>query len=155
MTDDGRDFLEMVQERLDSLKRDDALLAAQEEGVRRKRAELGQAMEKLKVAAEAYRYLMVRQTEPAPGQLAVVSQPSQTLADLIAEHMAEHDGRAKVITLVHRLVEVGRLPSRSDKYGSNYGTVYTALLRDERFEKVGRGEWTLRKDDNEPTAATG
>jgi hypothetical protein len=136
-------FLVKAQERLVTLAKEQAQLAAQEEGVRKRRLEKQAEFATVKQSIALYHELMDTQTEvsPSPGQLAVPLQPSATVADLVFAWVSDHGGRGRVKAILQGLVQAGKF---NDDSNGNYSTVYTALMRDPRFEKVDRGEFGLR-----------
>jgi len=148
-------FLTKARDRLATLSRDDTLLAAQEEGVRRKRAELQQAMADLRRSTDVYLELMGIGETTAPGQIAVVFDGADgqgTLSDLAFKALQAHGGRGRIVDIVGWLQEMGRLPKDPAKAQTQYSSVYTALLRDqERVMRAGRGEFvTIESTERVP-----
>jgi hypothetical protein len=152
MTANTDQFLARAQDRKTAIRREIALLEAQEAGVRRRRTELEKEAADWDRAVELYSETMgvagsSGEQDAAPGQLAVpIAPPKESIADLIQRRLEEVGSPAKVGDIAAWLVEVGKLgPSRGNQ---NYSVVYTTLLRnEERFEKVGRGEWRLRETE--------
>jgi hypothetical protein len=141
-TDDP--FLLRARARMESLARDEALLAAQEEGVKRRRIEVQQAIADLGRSIDLYQDLMGINEASSPGQIPAVFETVRgPLSTLIFDVLRARDGRGKVSDIVLWLQELGRFPTDPDHAAAQYSSVYTALLRDPRMEKVGRGEFRI------------
>ena len=138
-------FMGRAREKVESLTREVGLLAAQEEGVRRRKLELTQALAEWERAIALYAEAMELTPPDAPGQItAALDTPEGSLSQLAEGYLAERGTPAKINDLVKWLVSVGRLSGDPAKAGQNYGQVYTTLLRHpDRFRKVGRGEFNL------------
>ena len=144
MSDRATDpFVVKAQERLVTLAKEQAQLAAQEEGVRKRRLEKQAEFATVKQSIALYQELMGTQTEAStsPGQMAVPLQPSATVADLVFAWLSDHGGRGRVKDILQGLVQAGKF---DDDSNGKYSIVYTALMRDPRFEKVDRGEFWLK-----------
>ena len=136
-------FLSRAADKTESLKREIALLEAQEAGVRRRRIELEKDASDWARAVELYTEAM---GVVIPDPVDVGSErPKETVGDLIARYLTEQPARsAKVTAIAAWLAEVGRFPSGPDAAGQNYSMAYNALLRNrDKFEKSGRGEYRL------------
>lgn len=72
------------------------------------------------------------------GGLDMMRFRSQTVADSCFEIMAAKGGRAKVTDIIDILIEAGKL---KDDRRIAYSTAVKSMDRDERFVKVGRGEY--------------
>lgn len=65
-----------------------------------------------------------------------------TTADSCAVLMKESGGHARVRDLMERLVKAEKLTTN---YKTAYATVLKALQRDDRFERIARGEFALKE----------
>lgn len=136
---DAPDVIAKVNDKLESLNRDDAALAAQEEGVRRKRAELQQEIAKLQAFVEVYRSLT---GEPAPTLgPATQASPAQSISNLVFRFLSDRGGSAPIADIIAWLVEVGKLPA--ERTHNNYSVVYATLMRDKRFDRPKPGLFRL------------
>jgi hypothetical protein len=151
MSANSDQFLARAKDKVESLTREVGLLAAQEEGVRRRKQELQQALAEWERAIAIYAEAMELAPPDSPGQItAALDTPEGTLSQLAEGYLAER-GPAKINDLVAWLVSVGRLSGDPIKSGQNYGQVYTTLLRHpDRFRKVGRGEFSLQNPPAQP-----
>jgi inorganic triphosphatase YgiF len=138
-------FLVRAREKIESLTREVMLLEAQEEGVRRRKIALQQAITDWERSVSIYSEAMQITPDDAPGQLdAALDVPQGSLAQLSELFLEQRGGPGKITDVVRWLVSIGRLSGEPTKAGQNYGQVYTTLLRHpERFVKVGRGEFRL------------
>jgi hypothetical protein len=138
-------FLSRATERTENLKREIALLEAQESGVRRRRLELEKDAADWERAVELYTETM---QPDSPVGTPVEDRPKQPVAHLIETFLSEQPERqAKVAEIAAWLAHVGRFPSGAQASGQNYSMAYNALLRNrDRFAKSGRGEWRLLRD---------
>jgi hypothetical protein len=82
------------------------------------------------------------------GALDMMRFRRQTVADSCFEIVREKGGTAKVTEIIDILIEAGKL---KDDRRIAYGTAVKSMERDERFTKVGRGEYGLaeREDPSE------
>ncbi len=64
---------------------------------------------------------------------------SQTVGQSAYDIMQMNNGRARVVEILKILLEAGKVK----KYNSGYSTIKKTLDRDRRFEKVGKGEYTI------------
>lgn len=144
MQDMTTDFVDEVERRLADLRREEVALAAQEEGVRRKRGEIRQRMNELEATIRVYREVM---NQPAPPVTPTVglfeNVPMGTIGNMAFEIMQRVGQPMKVADVARALVAAGKLQSEAEGDRGNYGTVYGTLLRDRRFTKVGTGAFGL------------
>lgn len=138
------DFLTLVKRRLTDLQRQDSDLAAQEEGVRRKRAVVQNEINKLQFSAETYRHLMGIADEATPEQgLFGPDEAAGSVAEMAADIMYRNGGQAALLEIRDELARLGKV--RPGQRG--YGTVYASLSRGNRFVKVGPGVYGLTKHE--------
>ena len=151
------DFIQLVEAELYKLLEEDRALQAQEQGVRRKRAELGEEIQRLRGAASTYRELMGVAEEAKPSVGLFDDLPVDgTIADM-AEVLFRGRGAMKVAEIVGILEEVGKLkrPDIGESVRGNYGTVYGTLTRDKhRFVKKEQGVFDLVGSPAEDGAST-
>ena len=94
------DFIQLVEAELYKLLEEDRALQAQEQGVRRKRAELGEEIQRLRGAASTYRELMGVAEEAKPSVGLFDDLPVDgTIADM-AEVLFRGRGAMKVAEIV-------------------------------------------------------
>ena len=142
-------FIERAEAELERLLGEDRALAAQEDGVRRKRAELGGRIELLRSSVATYRDLMDIKDETLPSsRLFEEEVPQGTIAEMAAALIERHGGPMKVSDIVQELETRGKLkrgPGGNAARG-NYGTVFGTLARHRGFLKTGTGEFGLAPD---------
>ena len=109
---------------------------AGEEGCLRQIAEMELAIAVVKRSVGLYGFV------PRTEQLDSIRYRSQTIAQSCWEIMRASGGRAKVKDITKALKDAGKVKGRSA-----YSTVVKTLDRDERFTRVGVGEFAL----TEPT----
>jgi hypothetical protein len=134
-------FISRAQEKTEGLRREIALLEAQEAGVRRRRLELEQEATDWQRAVELYAQAMAIE----PPHMESTEHSKETVGDLITRYLREQPGTtAKVAAIAAWLAEVGRYPAGPDSANQNYSMAYNALLRNrDRFAKARPGEWRL------------
>lgn len=74
------------------------------------------------------------------GGLDMMRFRTQTVAESCYEIISQKGGRAKVTEIIDILIAAGKL---KDDRRIAYGTAVKSMERDERFVKVGRGEYGL------------
>lgn len=140
------DFLERAESELRRIVAEDKALMAQEEGVRRKRAEFAEQIRRLRDSVTTYRDLMGIAEDPKPNN-SLFAPPVQigTIAEMAARYASERGGTVKIADVTKWLEHVGKLThgGGGESARGNYGTVYGTLSRDRRFKKVGEGEFAL------------
>lgn len=139
------EFITQVERKLGELRRDDHALAAQEEGVRRRRAELRSQMNELQASIRVYREFMGMPVELAPRATTGLFDdiPMGTIADMSYAVVAKNGGPMKVADITRALEELGKLKPDSDGARGNYGSVYGTLKRDRRFRRAGTGSFGI------------
>jgi hypothetical protein len=142
---DTPDVLAKVSDKLDMLGRDDAALAAQEEGVRRRRTEIQQEVAKLQAFVEVYRSLTGVDASPAAPPSApavrVGVKPTESISNLAFGFLSERSGATKIAEIIAWLVSIGKLSA--ERTHNNYSVVYATLMRDKRFTRPKAGEFAL------------
>jgi len=134
------DVIAKVSERLESLSRDDAALAAQEEGVQRRRAELQKEIADLESFVKLYRSL-TGESVPLPDPRTPIS-PKESISNLAFRFLSDRGGGVPIADIIGWLVEIGKLPA--DRTHNNYSVVYATLMRDKRFERPEAGVFRLK-----------
>ncbi len=147
---DTESFLKKVSREIAELRARDSQLAAQERGVRQKRQEIAEQIDRLDSAILVYQSLMAVEGPPhgedAPvssEQTVTILNPEEaarmTIAEAAAVILETLGGEASTQTIVAELKAVGKAN------GSNpINTISTQLRRfPERFEWVSRGRWRL------------
>ncbi len=136
------DFEDRAERQLRDLEREEAALAAQEEGVRRKRDELQQKINKLELSLDVYREVMERQNGGAEPESTFFGPEIRdgTIAEMAEAVIRREGGVARVSDVVHVLLDRGKL-TRNGRRG--YSTVYSILFRDPRFKRVAQGTFAL------------
>lgn len=135
-------FLMRATDKIEALRREIALLEAQEAGVRRRRLELEKDATDWQRSVELYNEAMGVE---APASATSDDRPKETVAEMITTYLSEQPGRsAKVATIAAWLAERGKFPAGQSDSGQNYSMAYNALLRNrDKFEKSAKGEWRL------------
>jgi hypothetical protein len=143
-------FIARATATIDKLMDEERALAAQEEGVRRRRLALQQLVADWQRSIALYSDAMGLSGDATPGQVsAALDAPEGSVVELAERYLREHGGTAKIKDVVRWLVAVGKLSSEAEKSGQNYGAVYTAVLRHpERFKRIGRGEFELTAESS-------
>jgi len=148
-----------MQEFEDSI---DAIEAAMENRIAEKRASLARWQKKKEEAAReeeavlneigelelALNVLRRVLGKPTPdglfGALDMMRFRSQTVAQSCYEIISEKGGRAKVTEIIDILIGAGKL---KDDRRIAYGTAVKSMERDERFVKVGPGEYGVTETE--------
>ena len=100
----------------------------------------------MEMAIAVFRRALGLQAEvPPTDELDVLRYRSQTVAQSAEDIMRGVGGRARVVDIAKTLVRAGKL--KSNRVG--YAIVTKALDRSDRFEKVGKGEYSITKDGHE------
>lgn len=123
-------------------------------------ADLEERRDKLNAAIDAIREIM---GAPAPGtstrskaqtQSRAAKKPrTGTVATIAYEYIRNHGGPMKVADVVKMLSAVGKFKSPDAR--SNYGTVYGTLNADDRFVRVGEGQFEIRERVKQPSLQGG
>lgn len=142
MTDD---FIVQVERKLTELRRDDTQLAAQEEGVRRKRNDLRGQMAELQASLRVYRDFMGVPAEPSPATSIGLFDdvPMGTIADMASGVIRKRGEPMKVADITRALESLGKLKPEDEGGRGNYGSVYGTLKRDRRFRLLEAGKFGL------------
>ena len=145
-TENYDEFLQRADAELSELINVDLALAAQEDGVRRKRAELGERIERIRASVRTYHELMGIEQQAVPSsELFGGEIPQGTIADMAAKLIETRGGPMKVADIVTELEKLGKLKpgGGGDSGRGNYGTVFGTLDRSRRFVKTGAGEFGI------------
>ena len=141
---DADEFLARVADELADLIAREERLAAEEESCRQQRVEFRARITKLRRLRDEYRDYLGIHLSPAmddallvPGELAY--GPMGTVADLAYRAIVRHGGQMRITDVLTELTRLGRLNGSH----SDYGTVYRALSRDARLERVAPGVFRL------------
>jgi hypothetical protein len=152
-------FVQKALAKIASLEREEALLAAQQEGVQRRRNELQEQIVEWDRAKKLYVEAMgadapAADPPAAEGKGPAVDAANRSIGDLTYEYIsASPNGSAKITDVAAWLTGIGKLHSDLKNTNRPYGAVYTAILRNpKRFVKVGRGEYRIANssDDEAP-----
>ena len=139
------DVLDRAKDKLDALTKAEADLAAQEEGVRRRREAIRQEIAKLEAFVEVYVEISgltsetsaVREVE----RVAARAKVPESISNLVFRFLSEQGGAAPIADIIAHLVEVGKLPP--ERTHNNYSVVYATLMRDKRFARPKPGLFEL------------
>jgi len=136
-------------------------LAVDEESIRLRRVELRARITKLLRLREGYEQYMGIHLSPmlddallVPGEIAY--GPMGTIANMAYRAIVQHGGQMRIKDVVAELTRLGRVGGSHN----DYATVYRALSRDSRVERVAPGEFRLvlpldAAADAEPDGAPG
>jgi hypothetical protein len=138
----AEEFVTRVRDQLRSLRVQDDQLAATEEGIQRKRAELGARIQAYERSLEVYREVMGEQNEAKPptSLFGEDDQKGLTIAEMAQAIIARGGGEARIADIAKELIRVGKV---KDEGRTGYATVYSILNRDRRFRRVGGGVFSL------------
>ncbi len=136
------EFIAKVLTQLRDLRRSDAALRAQEEGVRRRREELAGQIEVLESSLRVYRDVMELPEEASPERTLFGEVALGTVADMAYEILSRHEGPMKVADLTKILEGLGKFAGTAENVRT-YATVYGSLSRDSRFTRTDQGEFDL------------
>jgi hypothetical protein len=139
------DVLGRAKDKLDTLTKAEADLAAQEEGVRRRREAIRQEIAKLEAFIDVYIEISglssvasaVREVE----KIAARPKVPESISNLVFGFLSEQGGAAPIADIIAHLVDVGKLPP--DRTHNNYSVVYATLMRDKRFARPRPGIFVL------------
>jgi hypothetical protein len=139
------DFITQVQRRVAEIGREDAQLAAQEDGVRRKRADLREQMGELQASLRVYREFMGVPADPQPpvGVGLFDDVPMGTIADMAMAVISKRGEPMKVAEITRALESLGKMKPEDEGGRGNYGSVYGTLKRDRRFRLLDAGRFGL------------
>lgn len=138
------DFIALAERQLADYVREDGALAAQEEGVRRKRSEIQQRIDDIRSSIRVYRDLMGIGAEQPPQPVGLFDDiPMGTIADMAAVILKKQGQPMKVAEVARVLEATGKLKAGKTSAHQNYGTVYGTLQRDRRFERLAQGRFGL------------
>jgi hypothetical protein len=138
------DFVERAREEYLRLQAEERALAAQEEGVRRRRAALQSRLTSIENAVVLYQELTGQTTVmPEPDVGASNGLRMGTIVDMAAQVIERSGGRAKMTKIVEELERAGKLKPSEPGDRNNYATVYGTLRRSRRLHKADKGEWEL------------
>lgn len=136
-----------AQQELEDLRREDERLRRTIEGIETKRADIARRREELESAVRVFGEMLpaedaniVKRAIVAAAGVATSLLLAGTIADASQQYMQARGGRAAVTELVSALQEAKRVSADGQ---AAYGVIYTTLLRDKRFRKVGPGEFEL------------
>lgn len=111
-----------------------------EEAARQEEMVLGEIGE-LELALSVLRRVLGKPTpDQLFGGLDMMRFRTQTVAQSCLEIIRQKGGRAKVTEIINVLIAAGKL---KDNRRIAYATVVKSMERDERFRKVGKGEYGL------------
>lgn len=138
------DFIHRAEAELGAATREENALAAQEEGVRRKRADLQQRMTELRDSIRVYRELMELGAEAKSPSVGMFDNiPLGSITDMAYAIIERQGAPMKVADIARTLVGAGKLKPNGTGKSSNYATVFGILRRDRRFAKMGEGTFGL------------
>ena len=135
---DEKDFLEVAEAKLKEFVDLEKSLAAQEDGVRRRRAGIREDIELLTSSINVYRNLMGLPRMPV--ELTDDLQLG-SIAAMAVDLIQRNRRPMKVVDIVEALETAGKLEKRPGR--QNYSSVYSILFRDKRFAKTEQGEFGL------------
>lgn len=142
------DFIARATARVRELEKDDAALAAQEEGVRRKRLALQEEIRIAQGAIDLYGEVMNVGTKPeaTPQPLFDVPQPG-TIADMTYAILVNSQKPMTVHEIARRLTQAGKLSEEGPGDArTNYATVFGTLRRDRRFYRPAPGRFAIHPE---------
>ncbi len=143
--DSSEDFGGWAQKQLETLEKEDHVLAEQAREIGVKRSRLASQIAELRAAATMYlrwRSPNQRPSIPVGESKGAYATPTMTIADIAAAVMRDQGGQAAARQLIDVLRGAGKLTGSDDR--TAYNVVAATLDRQrDRFKKVGRGVWGL------------
>ena len=149
--DESLEAIERVmRERIADKRRQMTRWHQRKEGAARREEALLKELSELELAVSVLRRVVGKPTPPDLfGALDTRRLREQTVADSCFDIIRERGGRAKVTEIIDILIAAGKL--KEDRRIA-YATVVKSMERDERFTKVGRGEYGLAETQAAPEA---
>ncbi len=130
-------FVKKVTSELRDMERREQKLRKEAEAIREELAGMRSHRTELDRSLAVYRKVM------GIGEGAIaVEAPEGTIADVALKVLIDKGGPRSVGYLVSELQALGKLKGGGTSGRADYGTVYQAISRDDRFVKVGKGEFS-------------
>lgn len=147
------EFITLAERQLADLGREDAALAAQEDGVRRKREVIQERIDALAQSVKVYRLIMGIGIEPTPPARGMFDDiPMGSVSDMAFALIRRNEAPMKVSDIAKALQQAGKLKANADTR-SNYSNVYGVLRRDRRFTRPAQGTFGVA-GTNETSSST-
>ena len=140
--DESLEAIEKVmRERIADKRRQMARWHRRKEDAARREEMLLKELSELELALSVLRRVIGKPTPPDLfGALDTRRLRGQTVADSCFDIIRQRGGRARVTEIIDMLIAAGKL---KDDRRIAYATVVKSMERDDRFAKVGRGEYGL------------
>ena len=130
----------VVAQKIRTKKKELAQWRVQREEAARNEEQCLRDVSEMELAIAVFRRAIGLEAEaPSTDELDLLRLRSQTIAESCLDIMRRSGGRSRVTEIVKLLFQAGKLKNRR----TGYATVTKTLDRDERFRRVGRGEFEI------------
>lgn len=138
-------FLDRVTAEMTEVARAEAALAAQEDGIRRRRAELSERLNALATSAAMYREVMGIDKPEAPSRplFEEGALPKGSVSEMAYAAIQKHGSPMQVADVTKALIAAQKFDGND--YRQHYATTYGILTKDKKFVKVAPGQFEIRE----------